>query len=168
MLQPKTHISNPEQEFIKELNRYLEYPLSAYGQNRVRQMLLEYKAKNTEVKLIRFADPITVSDPTPMIKPVDSQDILRIVSDYVKMPIEKFLKKKRTTDLLYPRYLSTFFIRKYTLLSLKSIGLVMGGKDHTTVIHSLATFKDLALTNENVQADVSNINQMILEFKASL
>ena len=44
---------------------------------------------------------------------------------------------RRTRQLVTPRQIAMFLIRKHTSLSLPEIGKRFGGRDHTTVIHAV-------------------------------
>ncbi len=45
--------------------------------------------------------------------------------------------KKRTRDLMIPRQVSMYLIKELLDCSLGTIGEAFGGRDHSTVIHSL-------------------------------
>ena len=45
--------------------------------------------------------------------------------------------KKRTRDLMVPRQVAMYLIKEFLDLPLQSIGETFGGRDHSTVIHSL-------------------------------
>jgi chromosomal replication initiator protein len=51
--------------------------------------------------------------------------------------VEGLISKKRTKDLTVPRQVSMYLIREYLDLPLVEIGKLFGGRDHSTVIHSL-------------------------------
>ena len=92
-------------------------------------------------------------------------EIAAIVSEYVQIPIQKFIAKRRKRELVYARYLCMFFCKQYTMLSLKSIGFLISGRDHTTVMNGVKELKALMDTNETVREDVQNINNNILQLK---
>lgn len=172
-MNPETRIVTHEQEFIKELNSYLEYPLGKHGENKVKEMLLRYRAKNPLLKIVKHTDPAVVAQilnrPKNPKKVISAEDIIRIVSEYVQMEVSQFIHVKcRSVDFVYARYLCMFFCRRYSRLSLKQVGLKIGGKDHTTVIHGCASLKELIQTDEQVKTDVENINSKITAFRATL
>lgn len=51
--------------------------------------------------------------------------------------VDGLTSKKRTKDLTVPRQAAMFLIREYLDLPLVEIGKLFGGRDHSTVIHSL-------------------------------
>jgi chromosomal replication initiator protein len=70
------------------------------------------------------------------------------VSEYTDIPVLKIKSRSRKREILRARQLCIYIIRKYTGMSLKSIGEQFGDRDHTTVIHSLNTIKDLMDTKD--------------------
>jgi chromosomal replication initiation ATPase DnaA len=168
LLKP-TSLLTAEQEFITELNNYLEYPLGKHGEIKVKNMLLAYKAKNPAFKIIKFAEPTQpIFGIKKYRKSINPSDIINIVSEYTTIPQKSIVSNRRHAEWVYARYLCIFFIRKYTMMSLNNIGNLIGNKHHTTIIHALQTFKDMFQTIEKAQIDANNINIKIQQFKASL
>lgn len=79
-----------------------------------------------------------------------------------------FESKCRKREIVVARQLIMTFFKKYTKMSLKSIGQEFCGerpgkrKDHTTVIHSIQTVKDLCDTDDNFSREVKYIECMFL------
>lgn len=70
-------------------------------------------------------------------KEVTIDTIQEIVADYFKVSIADLKSKSRKKEVVYPRQLAMFLAKEYTDLPLKSIGYHFGGRDHSTVIHSI-------------------------------
>lgn len=51
-------------------------------------------------------------------------------------------KANRKQTVVFLRQMQMWYLKKYTSLSLKSIGEMFGGRDHTTVLHSLAVINN--------------------------
>lgn len=69
------------------------------------------------------------------------QDIYQAIQDvfgYNKTTLENMIKKKsRKKEVVAVRHIYRFLLNKNTKLSLKQIGKLSGGADHTTVLHSV-------------------------------
>lgn len=63
--------------------------------------------------------------------------------------------RMRKRDVVFARQLICWYLRKLTPLSLKSVGDLLGGRDHTTVIHSCRTIVDLIFSDESVQKTIA-------------
>ena len=94
----------------------------------------------------------------------DIQRIQRIVSEYFQISVEDIKSKKRSSNISFPRQIAMYLCRNMTNESFPKIGIEFGGKDHTTVMHSVEKIeneikvnKDLANTVEKIKNDIVNI-----------
>ncbi len=63
--------------------------------------------------------------------------IQRIVSDYYHVTVEDLKSKKRSTQIAFPRQIAMYLTRVLTNESFPKIGIEFGGRDHSTVMHSI-------------------------------
>lgn len=70
-------------------------------------------------------------------KEVTIDTIQEVIADYFQISIADLKSKSRKKEVVYPRQLAMFLAKEYTELPLKSIGYHFGGRDHSTVIHSI-------------------------------
>jgi chromosomal replication initiator protein len=70
-------------------------------------------------------------------KEVTIDTIQGIIADFFHVSIADLKSKSRKKEVVYPRQLAMFLAKEYTDLPLKSIGYHFGGRDHSTVIHSI-------------------------------
>ncbi len=61
--------------------------------------------------------------------------ILEVVSEHFNISSVDIKSKKRPREIAYPRQIVMFLCRKLTEASLPKIGELLGGRDHTTVLH---------------------------------
>ena len=94
-------------------------------------------------------------------KYINPDKIIEIVFNYLDVPIGHN-PKKRQHNLVLARQLSYFFIKKYNKLSLIMIGKLFN-QDHSTVIHSIKTIKNLLDTDKEVRYIFVSIEKYILE-----
>jgi chromosomal replication initiator protein len=59
------------------------------------------------------------------------------VAKFFNVKLSDVKGPRRTKQLVTPRQIAMFLIRKHTTLSLPEIGKRFGGRDHTTVIHAV-------------------------------
>ncbi len=74
-----------------------------------------------------------------------------LVSRQLNVPYDRMMSKCRDRELVIARQLAAYFIKKYTALSLKSIGSIFN-RDHSTIIHAIQTIDDLLECNDRVIA----------------
>jgi len=65
--------------------------------------------------------------------------------------------RTRKREVVEARQIAMFFIKKKTHMSLKGIGLLFGGRDHSTVIHANQTVTDLIEYDKKFQQKVEMI-----------
>jgi chromosomal replication initiator protein len=86
-----------------------------------------------------------------MSKEITIQNIQQLVSDHLKIPVEKIQGKTRKREVVMARQLSMYLAKQHTKSSLKAIGDNFGGRDHSTVIYSCKTVEDLIDTDPRVK-----------------
>ncbi len=68
--------------------------------------------------------------------------ILRTVADYFNISSHDIKSKKKTRAITFPRQVAMYIARDITEYSTTEIGLEMGGRDHTTVMHGCQRIED--------------------------
>ncbi|MBQ6323316.1 MAG: chromosomal replication initiator protein DnaA [Bacilli bacterium] len=91
----------------------------------------------------------------------DISRIQKIVSEYFQITVEDIRSKKRSSNISFPRQIAMYLCRTLTSESFPRIGTEFGGKDHTTVMHSVEKIekeiknnKDLANIIEKLKKDI--------------
>jgi len=62
-----------------------------------------------------------------------------------------------------PRQVVMYLLRKELRLSLKEVGRVLGGRDHSTVLHGQEKVSRLLSESEDLRLDVINIRKQIYQ-----
>ncbi len=93
---------------------------------------------------------------------VTADTITKEICRYFRLEEDQIKGQSRSRDCVNARQIAMYLIRRMTSLSLSDTGLEFGGRDHTTVIHSIEQVekkmkKDPAF-NETVRAIITNIN----------
>ena len=81
------------------------------------------------------------------------QSIIACVAKYAGISMEDMTGKSRDKSIVVPRQIAMYLVREETSASLEQIGQLLGGRDHTTVMHgwdkiSAAVQEDHQLRNE--------------------
>lgn len=88
--------------------------------------------------------------------------IIRIVAEEYGIRYSDVFSKSRKQEISMSRHISILLIRHYDpSVSLKTLGYYFGGRDHTTVMHSLRVIKDLMSTDEMLRVRIDKIQGMI-------
>jgi chromosomal replication initiator protein len=94
-------------------------------------------------------------------KEITIDAIQKMVCEYFDVPYDKLLQKTRKREVVQARQITMFLSKAFTKNSLKTIGEHFGGRDHTTVIHSCQTVKDLMDTDVLFKESVLELQQKV-------
>ncbi|MER3463258.1 MAG: chromosomal replication initiator protein DnaA [Chitinophagaceae bacterium] len=94
-------------------------------------------------------------------KEITIDTIQKMVCDYFDVPYDKLLQKTRKREIVQARQITMYLAKAFTKNSLKTIGEHFGGRDHTTVIHSCQTVKDLMDTDNSFRESVMELQQKV-------
>src|SRR5471030_2555665 len=86
------------------------------------------------------------------------QMIIEHISDHFQVSVEALKSRSRMREKVYPRQLCFYFIKMLTNTTLKNIGLIMGGRDHSTSIHAITSVKNDIATNPEIAQQVRILN----------
>lgn len=83
-------------------------------------------------------------------KPLSVDEIKAEVSSHFNVSLDLLAGKTRKHEIVLARQAAMYFAKQLTTLSLKSIGSNFGGKDHSTVLHSINTIENYLVTDQTV------------------
>ncbi len=92
---------------------------------------------------------------------VSVKDVVRAVSSFYNLEEDTIYNKTRRQEVVKPRQLTMYILREDYNISLPSIGQKLGGRDHTTVIHSCEKIKNEIKINPELQSEINQIRAMI-------
>ena len=98
---------------------------------------------------------------TEINKEVTPDVIQRTVAEYYNLDVENLASATRRRQVVLARQISMFLVKQYTEESLKSIGRMFGGRDHSTVLYSIKTVKDLMETNDDIRKSLGELERKI-------
>ncbi|MGB3545962.1 MAG: chromosomal replication initiator protein DnaA [Saprospiraceae bacterium] len=90
---------------------------------------------------------------------VDS--IQKLVADYYNLDVEKLAGQTRRRQVVIARQLSMYLAKTLTDKSLKAIGQNFGGRDHSTVIYSVKTVRNMIETDQSIKKAVDELERQI-------
>ena len=71
-------------------------------------------------------------------RPIEISEIMTAVERYFGVSHEDMISTKRNREITTPRHIAIYLSRFLTEESLENIGRMFGGRDHTTVMHSVS------------------------------
>ena len=79
---------------------------------------------------------------------ITSQLIIDVVCEHFHITKEQMISKSRSNDIAKPRQIAMYLCKNMTGVSLENIGELLGGRDHSTVIHGINKVEAELQTNE--------------------
>ena len=90
-------------------------------------------------------------------KPLTVDDILEKVCNHYNVSQQNVFSKSRKRDYVIVRQVSMYLAQKYTKMPASRIGQLIGGRDHSTVIHSCSTVEQRLKVDKSFSAELSSI-----------
>jgi chromosomal replication initiator protein len=90
-------------------------------------------------------------------KDLSIETIQKVVSKRFDLKISDLKSKRRQRGFVLPRQISMYLARKLTKMSLPEIGAHFGGKDHSTVFHSIKKIEGLMDHDKKIKNDINNL-----------
>jgi chromosomal replication initiator protein len=123
-------------------------------------LLAECSLRNLSLTLELTREVISgiASVPDPVIS---IEQIQQEVCKHLDLPLTLMVGKSRKQEIVFARQIAMFLIRELTNTSLKTIGNHFGGRDHTTVMHSISTIETLKATDEHTRRTLSAVRRAL-------
>ena len=165
----------------------LTQKLSSQGKE-IPEEVIDYIAKNVQtnvrdlqaslLKMIAYSDLIgstltieiaqqqlrdTFSSPVSGTINIDT--IQKVVAEQYSISLSDLKGRKRDRKYVKPRQIALYIARNLTEYSLKELGNEFGGKDHSTVMHSLEKIEDELKTDSQLNSMIQMLIRNIKDYK---
>ncbi len=94
-------------------------------------------------------------------KTIAPKDVIKIIADFYNINEESIYEKTRKKEIVKPRQLIMYILREDFNVSYPSIGQKLGGRDHTTVMHSCEKIKNDIKVDSALVDEISQIRAMM-------
>jgi chromosomal replication initiator protein len=84
-------------------------------------------------------------------------EVLEGVCRYYNVDIERMRGKQRDREIVWPRQIAMYLMRQETSASLLQIGMELGGRDHTTVMHGWEKIQKQVANNDSVRREIAAV-----------
>ena len=119
------YIANNIKSNVRELEGALN-KLLAYSN-------LEKTDITMEIAMKELQNIITPDKP----REITPQLIIEVVSEHFQISLDQMISKNRSNNIAKPRQIAMFLCKTMTETPLDSIGALLGGRDHSTIIHGI-------------------------------
>ncbi len=102
-----------------------------------------------------------LADMLPEPQSLSPENIVEAVAKAFSQPVDKLLSRDRSAPVALARQVAMYLLREEARLSLPTIGELLGGRDHTTVMHGYEKISDLIETDERLRRQVSDLRDQL-------
>lgn len=125
----------------------------------INSIACQSQLKNRELTLNDVKD--LVKNSARPKKMVSIKDLIKLVADFYNIDPDAICDKTRKKEVVRPRQITMYILREDFSTSYPTIGDKLGGRDHTTVIHSCEKIKNDLKTDQNLVQQISQIRAML-------
>ena len=96
-----------------------------------------------------------------MPREITAQLIIEVVAEHFHISVDQMISKTRSSEIARPRQIAMYLSKNMTDASLDSIGSLLGGRDHSTIIHGINKITDEYESNENIHNSIDTLKKKI-------
>ena len=89
------------------------------------------------------------------------KEVIKTIAEFYGITEEEIYEKTRKKTVVKPRQVVMYILREDFDVSYPTIGEKLGGKDHTTVMHSCEKIKEDIKTDSSLIRELSQIRSML-------
>lgn len=92
---------------------------------------------------------------------ITPQLIVEVVSEHFNITVDQIMSKNRSSDIAKPRQIAMYLCKQMTSQPLDSIGQLLGGRDHSTIIHGVKKITSEYETDDVLRNTIDTIKKKI-------
>jgi len=119
--------------------------------------------------------PVTVTLATEALRDIitlpqgiEPSTVINAVSQHYRVSVESIVGERRTKEIVQARQMTMYLLRTELSLSLPQIGIYMGNRDHTTVMHAHEKIKSLIEEDADLRKDYLTIRDVLYNGEKAL
>ncbi len=142
--------------------------LARHYQNNIRELegalttiLAQCEFKNREPSLVFVKSLLGAATPTNKRKMASPKIIIEKTAAYFDLQISDITGSRRDKDIVVPRQIAMYLMREELGLSYPKIAQQVGGRDHTTAMHSVQKIERLLESDEDLRSEINQVKERI-------
>lgn len=100
---------------------------------------------------------------TTPAKNLSIEKIIKTVCQFFNLQEKEVLNTRRHKEIVYPRQLIMYLLREELGLSFPYIGRLLGGKDHTTIMHGCQKINKEKNKNEKTSSEIISLKEQLYQ-----
>lgn len=124
------------------------------------RIVIASKLSNSPIT-IEMAKKSILTHTASLKKFISAKKIIKAVSDFYDIEEKDMIHRSRKKDVVKPRQIAMYLMREELKSSYPTIGERLGGRDHTTAIHSCEKIGQELLINSELEEEIQAIRTRI-------
>jgi len=125
----------------------------------VNTLLLSMELKDEPLNLTSVKQLLrSVNTPKKLVSP---EEVVNLIADFYGINEQDIYEKTRRKEVVRPRQVIMYILRDDFKISFPTIGDKLGGRDHTTVIHSCDKIRNESHTDSVLAGELQQIRNML-------
>ncbi len=123
-------------------------------------IIMQSQLKGRELTLLE-AKNLLKNSARPSKRTLSTKEVIKIIADFYNIEESSIYEKTRKKEVIRPRQMTMYVLREDFKISYPSIGERLGGRDHTTVIHSCEKIKTDLKVDSTLGQELNQIRALI-------
>ncbi len=94
---------------------------------------------------------------------ITPKQIVKKVADYYQLKVVEIKGGRRLRSVALPRQMVMYLLKKELQIPYKEIGRILGGRDHTTIMHGHDKVSKLLAKSEQLRVDITMLRKQLYE-----
>ena len=94
-------------------------------------------------------------------RPLTADFIIEVVAEHFNLTVADLKSSKRNSEITVPRQIAMYLCRTMIDIPLKSIGIILGGRDHSTINHGVDKIRQELTENDTLNNTVDIIKKKL-------
>lgn len=126
------------------------------------RVLTESQTRNVPIdaELIKNILGKTIKE-TPLKNKIKPEEAINTVASYFNLKLSQIKGNRRDRSFVRPRQILYYLLRAELNTPLVEIGNLLGGRDHTTIMHGVRKISQLLAVDEQIRGDILGIKNKL-------
>lgn len=94
-------------------------------------------------------------------KCVQNKNVIDVISEFYEVDKKELISKGRKKEVVYPRQIAMYLLRKELNMSYPGIGKYFSGRDHTTALHAYEKIRKEMEENERLKEEIGFLKEKL-------
>ena len=160
----KKNIYNYGIEIDEEILKYIATNIKSNIrelEGALRKVIANSKLNNMELSMALAEDALKDIIYPEAPKEITTDLILNVVADHFNVSVSDIKSSKRNSEFVLPRQIFMYLCREMIDIPFKSIGNILGKKDHSTIMHGVEKIKNEIKTSDELKNKIDIIRKKI-------